>query len=135
MYWGVEYTNFWKIYLSLFLTCQIAMGLGLVISALAPNVSTATTIVPAFTTPMIAFGGLLVNTDTLPKWLGWMKYLSPIYFGNEAISHAQYDHVDSRIPQAFLVLEGFDLGYWKCIGVMIGFVFVFRIMAYFVMKS
>lgn len=41
-------------------------------SAMAPNMVTATTIAPAFVMPLILFGGLLVNTATVFSWLAWI---------------------------------------------------------------
>ena len=49
-----------------------AIGIGLTISAMAPNVNTATSIAPVFTMPMILFAGFIANTDTIPAWLAWI---------------------------------------------------------------
>ena len=88
IYWGVDYINFFQIYLIMFLIAQAAIGMGLMISALAPNVNSATSIAPLFTMPMILFGGFIANTDTIPAWLGWVQYISPIRYGNEAVAHS-----------------------------------------------
>ena len=72
IYWGVEYINFFKIYLVMFLVAHTAVGIGLLISSFAPNVTTATSIAPLFTMPMILFGGFISNTNTTPAWLGWI---------------------------------------------------------------
>ena len=37
VYWGVDYREFFKIYLIMFLVAQTAAGMGLLISSIAPN--------------------------------------------------------------------------------------------------
>ena len=56
----------------------------------------------------------------LPTWIGWFQWLSPIRYGNEALGHTQFDETDNVMAQGFLELEGFTLGYWKCVAAMIG---------------
>jgi len=36
-------------------------------------------------------------------------------------------------PQAFLELEGFTVGYWKCIAAMIGFTIFWRVLSLIVL--
>ena len=35
--------------------------------------------------PIILFGGFFVNSGTIPKWIRWLQYLSPIKYGMEAM--------------------------------------------------
>lgn len=72
MYWGIGYTHYFLVYIGLISIAQTSMGVGIFISAIAPNVTTATAIAPVFTMPFILFGGFIANTDTLPDWLGWV---------------------------------------------------------------
>ena len=87
-YWGIGYTHFLKIFLTMFLVAQCALGMGLLISSFSPNVTTATSIAPLFTMPFILFGGFIANTATTPDWLGWIQWISPIRYGNEAMAHS-----------------------------------------------
>ena len=75
----------------LWLVALAAMSVGLLISAAAPNFQTATAIAPAVAMPIVLFGGLFVNTDSLPAWLSWIQYISPVRYGNEALAHTQFD--------------------------------------------
>jgi ABC-type multidrug transport system permease subunit len=94
MYWGLDYVHFFLVYLTLVLIAQTAIGIGLFISSIAPNVTTATSIAPIFTMPMILFGGTFANTSTMPKWLSWIQWISPIRYANEALAHSQFDDVE-----------------------------------------
>ena len=78
----------------MFLVAQTAVGIGLLISSFAPDVTTATSIAPLFTMPMILFGGFIANTATTPAWLGWIQWISPIRYGNEALAHSQFNDVN-----------------------------------------
>ena len=99
IYWGVGYIHFFKVYLVMFLIANTSLGIGLLISAMSPNMPTATTIAPAFTMPFILFGGMFANTDSMPGWLGWLQWISPIRYANEALAHAEFDDVASlRVP-------------------------------------
>ena len=95
IYWGVGYIHFGRVYLVMFLTANTSLGIGLLISAMSPNMPTATTIAPAFTMPFILFGGLFANTDSMPKWLSWLQWISPVRYANEALAHAEFDNVKS----------------------------------------
>lgn len=78
------------------MVAQTGMGIGLFISALAPNMVTATSIAPAFTMPMVLFGGFIANNNSIPAYLGWLQWISPIRYGNEALAHVTMD--DAHVP-------------------------------------
>ena len=40
---------------------------------------------------MILFGGLLINSSTVPVYLVWIQYISPVYYSFAACTRAQYD--------------------------------------------
>ena len=87
IYWGVGYIHFLKVYFIMFLTANTSLGIGLLISAMSPSLTTATSIAPVFTMPFILFGGQFANTDSMPNWLGWLQWISPIRYANEALAH------------------------------------------------
>lgn len=88
MYWGVGYTHFFEMYLVLIVVAQTSVGAGLFISALAPNVTAATSIAPALTMPWILYGGLFANSGLLPAWESWLQYLSPVRYANESLAQS-----------------------------------------------
>jgi len=109
------------------------MGIGLLISSGAPNVTTATTIAPLFTMPIILFGGFISNTDSLPVWLGWIQWVSPVRFANEALSHSQLDGIPG-LPAGFLTLEGFTVGEWKCILILFCYAIFWRVFSFLYLR-
>ena len=97
IYWGIGYIHFFKVYLVMFLTANTSLGIGLFISAMSPSLTAATAIAPVFTMPFVLFGGLLANTDSMPKWLSWIQWISPVRYANEALAHAEFDDQDSLL--------------------------------------
>jgi ABC-type multidrug transport system ATPase subunit/ABC-type multidrug transport system permease subunit len=57
-----------------------AQGMGVAISAAAPNEKVAFAIAPAITVILILVGGFYVNQDSVPDWIGWLKYVSHLYW-------------------------------------------------------
>ena len=96
MYWGIGYMNFLQVYLIMILVAQNSIGIGLTISSCANDMTSATAVAPLFTMPMILFGGFIANTESIPGWLGWIQYTSPIRYAVEAFAHTQLDE-DSEV--------------------------------------
>jgi len=79
-YWSVGYNNatgadfasFFEVYLAMLFVAQTAMGIGLLVSAISPNMVTANSIAPAFTMPMVLFGGFIANNESIPSFLAWI---------------------------------------------------------------
>ena len=100
---------------------------------MAENMVVASSIAPALTTPIVMFGGLFANSSTLPVWLAWIQYISPIYYANIAILNAQYKNQGYPYDQ-FLTFMGFTLSYWTCIAIMAGLALFWRILALIFLK-
>ena len=65
-----------------------AQAIGLFISSLSPNVTSATAIAPVFTMPIILFGGFITNNEAVGAYISWMEWVSPIRYANEALAHS-----------------------------------------------
>ena len=93
--------------------------------------------------PLILFGGTMVNTETIPAWLSWIQWISPIRYGNEALAHTQFDEAHNRvwtgtfppmlidIPKIYMKVVGYDLGYTKCVLYIFGLFILWQFLAYF----
>ena len=98
LYWGLGYIEFFKVYLVMVLMANTAFSIGLMLSAISPNMNTATSASPLFNMPIVLFGGFITNDKSLASWISWCQWLSPIRYGNEAIAHTQMDHLHSPMP-------------------------------------
>jgi len=76
LYWFVAFKQtpdaFFMQYVTLFMLSHCAAALGYTVSALAPNFITAAMIGQGIIIPMVLFGGLLVNMDTVFPWIAWL---------------------------------------------------------------
>ena len=59
-------------------TAWTAASTGYFLSSLFENETTATGLSPVVVMPMMLFGGFLANNESMPKWLSWIQYISPI---------------------------------------------------------
>ena len=71
-YWFIDLREFGKLYLVLVLIAQTSVGIGLMISALATDITMAAILTAAFANTLFLFAGLYVNMKTAPKWLSWI---------------------------------------------------------------
>eukprot|EP00270_Netrium_digitus_P015692 TRINITY_DN553_c0_g1_i4.p1 TRINITY_DN553_c0_g1~~TRINITY_DN553_c0_g1_i4.p1 ORF type:complete len:313 (+),score=108.37 TRINITY_DN553_c0_g1_i4:119-940(+) len=51
---------------------------GLMISSLAPSPETALALGPLLTVLFMLFGGFYINLDSIPVWIQWFSYCSPV---------------------------------------------------------
>ena len=121
-------TDFLKIYLVIWILAQNAIGMGLVVSSLANNITTATSAAPLMTMPNVLFGGMLANSGSLPSYISWCQYLTPVRYANEAFSTVALKGVN-YLTDYYLDLLGFDLGYSKCVFILIGFMIFWRLLS------
>ena len=137
IYWsnGFEHSakDFGKIYLVLVLLAQNAIGMGLIISAAATNITVATSIAPLMTMPNILFGGMLANSGTLPSYISWAQWLSVVRYANEAISTVYFSGVNFKTDY-YLEVLGFTLGYEKCVWILFGFMIFWRVASVIILR-
>ena len=128
---GLEnsFEQFFMAYLVQVTTAWTAASLGYFISSLFENFTTVTGLAPVLVHPLILFGGLMVNNEKLPKWLSWFQYISPIKYGAEALLYNEFSNDKINRDQLTTFL-GYNLGYWKCIGISVFIIVLCRILAF-----
>jgi|694.fasta_scaffold68550_2 ATP-binding cassette subfamily G (WHITE) protein 1 len=100
----------------------------------------ATAVAPLLTMPTILFGGLFINTTSMPSYLSWIRWTSPVYYANCGMLLAQW----RTAPNPFLVkpnpytlaldfLIG-DISYSECVYALIALLFVWRVASYIALK-
>ena len=133
---GLEFSlaQFLMAYLVQASTAWTASSVGYFLSSLFENETTATGLSPVVIMPMMLFGGLLANNVAMPAWLSWFQYVSPIKYGAEALLYNEFrnDEVNRDALTKFL---GYELGYWKSVGISIALILLFRLFAFIGFKS
>jgi ABC-type multidrug transport system permease subunit len=56
-------------------------SIGILIGTLVLDVKSVAAFVPIVILPLVLFSGYFVNRETLPIWIGWLEYISPIKYG------------------------------------------------------
>ena len=138
VYWGAGFRQtggeeFLQIYIVLVVLANCAISMGLFCSAIASSLPQASALSSLFTLPVILFGGLFANSSTIPPYLSWIQYISPIRYANEAICQAQWNGVNID-TENFLSLLGFDIGYIKCTIVLAALAVFWRLAALVVLR-
>jgi ATP-binding cassette, subfamily G (WHITE), eye pigment precursor transporter len=77
--------TFWYIAIVYALMMQIGSSTGYFVSSIFSNMEQAAICTAFVIIPMIMFGGLLVNLQTLPAIISWAQYTSPLRFAFEAL--------------------------------------------------
>jgi ATP-binding cassette subfamily G (WHITE) protein 1 len=94
-YWGVgfqpDFGHFMYFYFITILVVFCSSGLGYFLSSSFSRPETAVMITPLVLLPLMLFGGLFSNVETIPAWIGWVQYLSPIRYGNEALIRSEFN--------------------------------------------
>ena len=69
----------------LLLEAQCAVALGMLISALLPSVEAAPQLAPLVVILFLTFSGYFLNEDSIPDWIGWIKYISFIRYAFQGL--------------------------------------------------
>ena len=57
------------------------MALGIFLAASFNDLAVAMTVLPAVILPLMLFGGLFTQADSIPVFFSWIKFISPIFYG------------------------------------------------------
>ena len=126
-------TDFFKLYLVLFLLVHNSIGLGLMLSAFAKSEVMAITMLPLVNMPTMILGGLLANGDALKAYISWAQWLSVARYSNEAIMTVLLKDVNP-LTNKLLEIEGFTHGYWWCVAFLVGFAILWRVISFVALK-
>lgn len=67
---------------------------GYLISCLAATPQIALNISAPMIIPVLLFGGFFLQNGSSPDWLNWIRYISWLMYGNEALSYNQWHDVE-----------------------------------------
>ncbi|KAL6136418.1 hypothetical protein ACLB2K_061713 [Fragaria x ananassa] len=133
-----EPERFFKQLIILFLVHQVAISLFRLIASLVRNPSVAGTVGLFTLIVMFLFGGFIIPKSSLPAWLEWGFWVSPLAFAEIGASINEFHAprwqkvLSSNITmgQQALINRGLnfnDYFYWISIGALLGFWIVFNL--------
>jgi len=92
----------WSAFLNFYLNCILiglsATGYGYMISAIAPSVEAANALAPPLLVPLLLFGGFFLQSDSVPIYFIWLKYMSWFYYGAENLYVTQWQDGGACYP-------------------------------------
>ncbi|KAG6618940.1 Pleiotropic drug resistance protein ABC Superfamily [Phytophthora cinnamomi] len=94
VYWICSFeADFWRfiIFLVILLVMNLAMGMWFFfLSAVCPNGNIASPVSQVSILVMVIFAGFIVTAGTIPDWLIWLHWISPMSWALRALSINQY---------------------------------------------
>ena len=98
---GLRYNAlaFFGMYGTLLLSMFVAQGLGLLLGSWFMNPKTAQTVAAVLMLTIVLTGGFFVSD--IPPWIGWIKWLSYIYYALGIMLYIQYDGGNTVIYSCF----------------------------------
>jgi len=90
-------------------------------------------VAPLAVFPMLLFGGLFANNESL-AWLSWIQYISPIKYTAEALMWNEFRNDPHELRDDLMEFIGYKLSFGKCCGIMICLIVGFRIIAFLMFR-
>jgi ABC-type multidrug transport system permease subunit len=109
-----------------FLICFCGASLGLLLGSAILDAKSVSAVVPIITLPIILFSGFFKNRDDLPKWIGWIEYISPNKYGFIGFLNNEVAYKNSNISQL-----DFDVTKWEAIIILFCLGVFFRMLSFF----
>jgi ABC-type transport system involved in multi-copper enzyme maturation permease subunit len=122
-------------FFALMLLVICASSMGFFFGCLFKDVNTASAVTPVVIMPIILFGGLISNLDSMYVWLSWIQYLSPIRYGFEIMIRNEFEDRLETLPVDPIDDLGMNIGLTNCVIVLIALAVGFRFLAYFFLKA
>ncbi|XP_010688122.2 ABC transporter G family member 32 isoform X1 [Beta vulgaris subsp. vulgaris] len=127
-----------KQFLLFFLLHQMSLGLFRVMGSLGRNMIVANTFGSFAMLVVMGLGGYIISRDSIPKWWVWGFWISPLMYGQTAVSVNEFQghswdktFGNVRLGEAALRSRSlFTESYWYWIGVcaMVGYIVLFNVM-------
>jgi ATP-binding cassette, subfamily G (WHITE), eye pigment precursor transporter len=110
------------------------MSMGYFISCVFSDMTVANMLAPILMMPFMLFGGFYSNLRSMPAWLGWLQWVSPIKYALEAMVFNEYKEGSA---QGYDIVEalGLHLGCWKCIWINVAIAIGARVAAGFALRQ
>ncbi|EAR83198.2 ABC transporter family protein (macronuclear) [Tetrahymena thermophila SB210] len=105
-------SNFFFFALNFILITNIGNSVGILSSAMFQQSKVAISFIIGFLVPQVMFSGVYKNLNELPEYVSWCRYLTPIFYSNNAIINDLFSG-KTMIYNPVEQLH-FDLDKWVC---------------------
>lgn len=94
VYFGIGLSlNAWlflRFFFAMLVISFTASAFGHFISVLFTQPESAVSATPVFMMPLIILGGFIANAGTIPEWIAWLQYISPVRYGFESLTANEF---------------------------------------------
>jgi ABC-type multidrug transport system permease subunit len=104
VYWlvGLQATpeKFALFILTLVFTSLAGNALGLTVASAFHDFNVASAVSPLIMMPLMFLSGFVVNTESIPAWLGWIQWLSPAKYAFASLTQIEFTGLDLQCAQS-----------------------------------
>jgi len=136
------------LFYALFMTLlnNVGQALGMLIGCTFKSKEVAMQVMPLAILPIMIFGGLFVNLETIPKVFHWIQYISPIKYSYNAMLLEEFQSLDNLVcsdtqrkpdgscpfdnGEQVLTTMGMDQTKEECFMILVMMYVVLRLLAY-----
>ena len=128
---GIHFFYFWMAYILISLCAQ---SIGYMLGTLFSSISSAMASINILIMPFILFAGTLINEDSMPIFLFWFKYISPLKYTIEISNINEFkQNPEIMYPgggDALIEANNYDVGFNNCFIILSCMIIGFRILAF-----
>lgn len=77
--------QFFTLYLIILIMSFTATSVGMLAGTIIKDSKSAGGIIFFFMTPLLSFSGFFKNYNSMPKWIGWIRFISPFNYSFTAL--------------------------------------------------
>ena len=94
----------------------------------------AQSVLPNIMLPFMLFAGFFANRESMPKWISWLEYVSPMKYYYELVMTNEFED-RGIVPNPVDVMFNFDLGVHKCMLYLLLMSVFLRLVGFFALKG
>jgi len=133
MYWmgGMQASAdaFFLFFFVVVITGMAGNSIGMFLGTIIDDPQAISTAINTIVVPLEMFAGLFVNLGSLPSWLAWMQWISPLRYGFNAGMENEVEGRPSLIENL-----NFGLSFWSSMGLLLLLMVVNKILALISLK-
>ena len=112
----------------------VGVSLGLFGGCVFSNMKVAQGVMPQRILPFMMFAGFFTNRDSIPSWIAWMEYLSPMKYFYEIVITNEYEGRGFE-PNPVDYYFNFEMGIEQSFIILIIMTVTLRVLGFFALKG
>ena len=118
VYFGIgtntSYSHFLRFLIAICLDSFAGNAYGYLLSTMFDQAETAVMAAPLIALPLSLLGGIFASLGTIPAWVGWLQWISPVRYTFEALIYNEFSDRTDLGALNPIYLYNLTLGYGVC---------------------